>query len=698
DGRDPEQYIYPNKQWTTAFVGGDYTWLKDGGEGGRNHDARTLFFYYATVNTPAMVRKIVGAGSQYALVFRDSEGRFLEGSKTYKLRVDTSVPANDFWSVVVYDPQTRSELQTSQPFPSKNNQKGEFDTNPDGSVDIYFGPEAPEGKEANWIETIPGKGWFTAFRLYGPTEPWFDQTWQLNDIELIEGPEYQYSEPVETIEDGMLISSNYNTPIPAKILTPATVETRFGTLEFMDGYPTEKTTKLLYEGLDIMRGADTFLKGIPITSMEGIRLGYEEMGIDKPWKVMIFDKLMDSNPLFLTGNPLFLTGNTDTAYGMTMFDLEESGPIVVEIPTGMGPCTINDAYFRFVIDMGVPGPDAGEGGKYLILPPGYEGAIPSEFTPEYVAESPSYINWLVMRAFLVDGKTDDAVKKYSEELKIYPLSMQDNPPAMEIISGSEKYFNTIHANNFEFYEELNHVIQKEPIEFIDPETRGLFASIGIQKGKEFNPDARMRKMLDEGAAIGNGMARAIIFDAREEGSLIYGDERQWRTWFIGGDYEWIKDKGAGGRYFDARTLFFYAATVNTPAMAAKIVGKGSQYTYTGRDVNGEGLDGSKTYKLNVPAPVPAKDFWSVVVYDPQTRSQLQTSQPFPSKNNQKGEFKVNEDGSVDIYFGPEAPTGMERNWVETVPGKNWFTIFRLYGPLEPWFDKSWKLNDIEEVK
>jgi len=133
-----------------------------------------------------MVTKIVGAGSQYAWTDRDGEGRYLKGDKNYKLNIPANAPAKDFWSVVVYDPQTRSQLQTGQPFPSRNNQKDKFVENADGSVDLFFGPKAPKGKENNWIQTVPGKGWFAILRLYGPLEPWFDKTWRPGEIELVD--------------------------------------------------------------------------------------------------------------------------------------------------------------------------------------------------------------------------------------------------------------------------------------------------------------------------------------------------------------------------------------------------------------------------------------------------------------------------------------------------------------------------------
>lgn len=491
----------------------------------------------------------------------------------------------------------------------------------------------------------------------------------------------------------------FNHKIPKQIMTPDKIETSIGTLEFFDGMPKESTVNKLYDNLLLMRGVETFLSGIPATSIEGLRRGNVEVGANSPNKVLIFDQLLDSSPLFLTGN-------TDTVYASAFLDLKEDGPTVVEIPAKCGPGTVNDAYFRFVTDMGVPGPDRGEGGKYLILPPDYKGDLLGPIGSKkteingksyFVSKSPTYVNWLILRGFLVDGKPDIATQMFKEGLKVYPLSKAQNPPAMQFMSGSEKAFNTIHANTYEFFEELNEVIQREPVSFLDPELRGIFAAVGIEKGKPFVPDEREKKLLTEAVAIGNATARAIAFRPRLEGASLY-ENSGWKTAFVGGDYQWLANGGNGGRNLDARTLFFYIATVNTPAMVLKMVGKGSQYAVSYTDSAGEYLDGSKNYELTIPPNVPAADFWSVVIYDPQTRSELQTGQPFPSKNNERDKLIENKDGSVTLYFGPKAPKGKESNWIQTVPGKGWFTLLRLYGPLEPWFDKSWRPGEFKLVE
>jgi hypothetical protein len=427
---------------------------------------------------------------------------------------------------------------------------------------------------------------------------------------------------------------------------------------------------------------------VPLASIEGMRRGMESVGVDASNKILLYSDLMDSNSLFLTGN-------TDTIYALAVLDLKRDGPTVVEIPAGAGPGTVNDAYFRFVIDMGAPGPDRGKGGKYLILPPDYKGAIPEGY---FAVESPTYVNWVPLRGFLVDGKTDAAVAMWTKGLKIYPLTQKENPPKLEIVNGSSVVMNTIHANNEKFYEEIAEVIQREPLDFLNPELRGNLASLGIEKGKEFAPDARMQEILKDGVAIANATARALSFRPRSETIQLYGEESAWFTAFDGGSYQWLYNGGTGGRNKDARSLFFYIATVNTPAMVLEMIGAGSQYALAAQDSADQYLDGAKNYNLTIPADVPAKDFWSIVVYDPQTRSMLQTNQPYPSKNNERNRDLVkNADGSTTIWFGPNSPEGKEANWIETVPGKGWFICLRLYGPLSPWFEKTWKPGEIELV-
>ncbi|MDA8595646.1 DUF1254 domain-containing protein [Flavobacteriaceae bacterium] len=509
-----------------------------------------------------------------------------------------------------------------------------------------------------------------------------------------------FSLKAQETEDLQKIKSKYNTDVPSAVLTPDVVETRIGTLNFFDGIPTEETAQKVYDNLDFSRGMETFLNGIPAASMEGLRRGLEEIGIKESYQVPIADRLMDSDPLFLTGN-------TSTVYAFPFLNLEKDGATVVEIPAGAGPGTVNDAFFRFVIDMGAPGPDRGKGGKYLILPPDYQGDLEGPIGGKeqtvggesyFVVKSTSYINWIPLRGFLVDGKPATANNMWKTGLKVYPLAQADNPPTMEFISISEKEMNTIHANDFTFYKELDEVIQREPVGFLDPELRGLFASIGIQKGKEFAPDERMTKILTEAVAVGNATARSMLWYERNPEEFLY-EGSYWKRGYPGNNYQFLKDDGVGGRNLDARTMFFYFATVNTPMMAIKLIGKGSQYAWGYRDSKGSYLDGAKTYKVNIPANPPAEKFWSICVYDPQTRSMLQTDYPYPSKQSQRdSKMKVNKDGSIDIYFGPKAPKGQKNNWIQTVPEKGFFMVLRLYSPKEEWYAKTWRPGEIELIE
>ncbi|MCB9106277.1 MAG: DUF1254 domain-containing protein [Anaerolineales bacterium] len=474
------------------------------------------------------------------------------------------------------------------------------------------------------------------------------------------------------------------TAIPDFITTPDRVETRLGTLEFFDGYPSHDTVQKCYDNLLFMRGVEIFLNWIPAASMFALREGFREAGITRNGVVGIYETLMDSQPLFLTAN-------MDSIYTITWLDLKE-GPMVVESPPntlGM----VNDFFFRYVADLGNAGPDKGRGGTFLFLPPDYEGDVPDGY---FVYRSLTYNNCLFWRGFLVNGDPKPGVESIKTHTHIYPLSKPEDREKTEFINWSGKHFNTIHANNFHFYEEINAVIQEEPAAAFSSELLGLLLAIGIEKGRPFNPDERVRHILTEAVAVGNATARSISFHQKGsellKDAFIYEDSA-WFNPFLG-SYQFLK---SGARSMDGRVMFHYPYTAVTPAMAVKLIGVGSQYGVVAMDAEGEYLDGAHTYKLTFPPDVPAKDFWSVLIYDPQTRSMLQTDQQFPGLNSMKGDVNPNADGSYDIYFGPEPPEGQEDNWIQTIPGKGFFVILRIYGPLKSWFDQTWRPSEIVKV-
>ena len=483
------------------------------------------------------------------------------------------------------------------------------------------------------------------------------------------------------------------TDIPAGITTPNEVKTSIGTLRFYDGAPLPETAELVYENLDRMRGVDVFLKAMPAASVRQLMLGPSAIGVSDYNTVMVTEGLMDSKPLYLTAN-------TSTLYATPYINMKDLGTMVMEVPSGMLGA-FNDAWFRYISDIGPFGPDKGQGGKFLLLPPGYEGEIPEGY---FVVQSKTFRVWAFMRGS-IDKGLENAVNNIRENLKVYPLSEKDNPKPMVFINATGKSFNTIHDNDINFYDHVNDVIQEEPLEMIDAETRGLLASIGIEKGKEFNPDERMKRILSDAVAIGNATARSIVWYPRTRGSVanmkgvqIYPDTES--GWLMGWVDKNVFFNGEDGHTMnsDARVMFHYPYTGVTPAMAVTIPGKGSDYGIAFVDDKKLPFDGSKTYKLHLPPQPPAKDFWAVTIYDSQTRSMLQTDQPYPTVGSQTEGIKMNADGSFDIYFGPEAPGGFENNWLQTIPGKSWFVALRIYGPLEPWIEKTWRPGEISEIE
>jgi hypothetical protein len=472
------------------------------------------------------------------------------------------------------------------------------------------------------------------------------------------------------------------TEMPAGITAPAEVQTRLGTLRTIDGFPDQATIEKVYDNLDFQRGVQSMLITMPGASLVGMRRGLREFGPDNQ-TVAMFNELMDSRSLFLTAN-------TTSVYNFGWLNTKK-GPLVIEVPPKVLGL-IDNFWFRWVGDIGETGADKGKGGKYLLLPPGYKGAVPDGY---HVLRSPTYNQWLFFRGFVENGSTAPAVANIKKNLRIYQLSEAANPPAMNFVNGSGKYFNTVGGTDYSFYEDVNELVQEEPVEASDPETLGLLATIGIEKGKPFKPDARMKKILTEAAAVGDITARALAYKSRVPEAYFYKNSA-WNTPFIGDSYKFLKQKGV--RNLDARTYYFLYATCITPSMTEVMIGKGSAYAAAFVDANGDPFDGGKTYKLHLPPNIPEKNFWSFTLYDNQSRSQLQTDQQFPAVGSDNKGLVVNADTSVDVYFGPKAPAGKENNWVQTMSGKGWSTLFRLYAPLEPWFDKTWRPGEIELVK
>jgi len=507
---------------------------------------------------------------------------------------------------------------------------------------------------------------------------------------------------------------------PSSITTPDRVDTRIGTLEFKDGAPTVETAEKVRDALDFTRALNVYNNSFRGASAYAIGKGLQSIGAEDNTPV-IYSDLMDAKSLFLTAN-------ADTVYYFAVVNLSQ-GPMVVEHPPrGLG--TINDMWFSWIIDVGFPGPDRGEGGKYLIVPPGYDGPLPEGGF--YIARSKTNRVLYASRSFLVNNDPKPAAELIKKHLKIYPYTpggvgtstlqgtvrLTKNPPLPEtkFIEGSGKAYNTIPPGDYSFFEMINENVQQEPATSYDVELAGQLAAIGIVKGKPFNPDARMKKILTDAAAVGNAAGRMLNWRYTvSHPDWSYYPNSMWANmlWEGGANFEtpppeFTKEgmfkplPPTGARTLDSRTAFYYGYTLDSPGMIMRIPDVGSQYLMGFVDSNGNPYDGGKTYKVALPKGIPARAFWSFTVYDNQSRSMLDTPQRYPRAGSQSYPSPAAEasaDGSTTIYFAPTQPQGVPRgNWIQTMPGKGWFTLLRLYSPLETFFTKEWRPSEIELIR
>lgn len=453
---------------------------------------------------------------------------------------------------------------------------------------------------------------------------------------------------------------------------------------FINGYPTSETIQRAYDDADLNRAIQAYKFFYPTVSGEGLIRGNAELKV-LPNTV---SGTLDTKP-----QQIGYTLNSDTPYGPILLDLS-SGPFVIDLPAGPLIVVAMDVNQRWVADMGIPGPDAGKGGKHIILPPGYAEKIPAGY---HVWKASSNNLTVGIRSLPVGGDVAAAMERI-KTIKFYPLNSPASASSIQWLDLTGKPQNTTPLDwetNFKYWKVLHDVIEREPAFEGYHAYYGELAALGIAKGKPFNPDARMKGILEKAAKLANGQMRVQSFADRRTDRVVWSD-RQW---------EWVGLRPENGDFdtptyidLDAREVWFYQAIGASPAMFRRQAGGGSVYWLGLRDNTGTYVDGAKTYKLTIPQPVPGKLFWSVTVYDSETRSQVNTDQGYAALRSMFELKDFEKDSSIDLYFGPTAPAGKEKQWIKTIPGKGWFVYIRIYGPEQAAFDGSWKPGDFEEVK
>jgi len=462
---------------------------------------------------------------------------------------------------------------------------------------------------------------------------------------------------------------------------------------FTNGFLSKDAITALKDEQIFERAVQTYTWMLPALNMYGMKEGSEK----------VFGKGYNVLPIWkdrLSAKTLVTTPNSDVIYAMGYVDLKDDGPLVIEVPPGLQG--ILDDFFQRPIcsvgeiegrvwcgDVGLPGPDRGKGGKYLLLPPDYTGTPP----PGYFAyRSRTYGVFVFWRGFFADPKQLAEPVRVMEQTRIYPLGKEAGAKPMQFPNASGVPANMLYPADGTAFDMINRYIQHEYVDPNDMEMRGQLAALGMVKGKPFEPDARLRALLDKGAKTAYRINHTLVyapFTIVPDG--LFYPNRRWMNVFPGN----ATFTAPTFDYVDPRTGFFTVAYSTSPGMAVSMVNVGAKYPVTFVDKNGDFLDGASSYKLNLPKDIPAHLFWSVTVYDSVTGSGLANGQPFPSINTMD-KPAANADGSTDIYFGPNSP-GAGKNWLRTAPGQGFFVILRIYGPTQAFFDKTWVPGDIEKM-
>jgi hypothetical protein len=473
-------------------------------------------------------------------------------------------------------------------------------------------------------------------------------------------------------------------------------------LPFTENRPTPETAETLRDELLFQRATQTYLWALPLVNTLGMKVGSEKV-FGAGYNVLpVWKKRLDAKTLVTTPN-------SDVIYAMGYVDLGTDGPLVFEAPPNLQGILL-DVWQRpipvdggmFFGDVGLPGPDAGKGGKFLLLPPGYEGQVPEDC---FVYRSPTNTVFVFLRAFYQEPKNLAPAVALIEQSKIYPLNGKETAKPMQFPDASGVPVDMLPIRDGTAFDELKKLVEREGTRLADSDSLGMLASIGIAKGRPFEPDAKTRAILDHAAKTAYKMSRVIGFEEAVAGrSLRIYPDRRWinpmadaTPEHLGGPFDLGWRRVAEGYLdLDARIWFFTNYYSVSPGMLSQTPGRGAKYMIVFVDSQGANLSGGSRYRLRLPRDIPAANFWSVTLYEAENGSGLANGQPFPSLGSRDMPAQ-NADGSTDLHLGPTAPAGKDRNWLATVPGKGYFAVLRLYGPTEAAINKNWKPGDIEKL-
>jgi hypothetical protein len=431
------------------------------------------------------------------------------------------------------------------------------------------------------------------------------------------------------------------------------------------------------------RAVEAVIWGMPAVNYDLMFQAMRKVG-GKENQIVYWSKFVDWKNQTLTPNP-------NTIYLMPFINMKEVGPVVVEIPpadAGSITGTIFDAWQVALEDVGPAGVDKGNGGKYLILPPGFSQSVPDGYI---VLRSATVMAAALLRSNVASGSDADIAKAvaYGKRIKLYPLSQAaDSPPTTFVDAFSIEYDSTI-PYDVRFFESLDRVVQREPWLERDKAMIDQLKSIGIEQGKPFNPNPETGKILEQAAVEARG-----VLDLKYEALFApYYEGHRWALPVAPDVVEGLANAFAkpGVYPVDDRGTFFSFAFASV-----KHLGSGQFYLVAINDKSGKPFDGSATYRLTVPPKVPVQLYWSVTVYDRVTHALIR-DQKWPSRASTSPGLQKNADGSVDLFFGPKPPGGKESNWVPTRAGRGWEIMARFYGPEKPLFDKTWTLPDLEKI-